>query len=71
MPEPLGNGRFLPMLKVYCDNDVTSAISQRDFDKTELKAITGLLKAQSSGKIILKTSRQSLWEKEQVNNPPV
>jgi hypothetical protein len=47
------------MLRVYLDNDVTSAISRRACERAELAAVDQLLEWKRAGKIILDTSRQS------------
>jgi hypothetical protein len=55
-------------MKVYFDNDVVSAISRRDGDVAELRAIDQLREEARAGRIVLGTSRQSQWEMERA--PP-
>ena len=48
------------MLNVYFDNDVASAISRRDCkEETALQAIDEILEVHRSGKLALRTLRQS------------
>jgi hypothetical protein len=52
------------MLKVYFDNDIASAITRRDLDKSELVGIDELLEANRKGLLAVGTSRQSPRELE-------
>ena len=52
------------MVRVYLDNDISSAISRRDLSETELVALDQLLELARAGKIALGTSRQSHREME-------
>ena len=52
------------MLKIYLDNDVSSAITRRDLEKAELDALDLLIDCKRRKRIILDTSRQSPREME-------
>jgi hypothetical protein len=52
------------MLKIYLDNDVSSAITRRDLEKAELDALDLLIDCKRHKRIILDTSRQSPREME-------
>jgi predicted nucleic acid-binding protein len=52
------------MLRVYLDNDVSSAISRRDLPQSEMLALDQLLEWGRDRRIVLGTSRQSHREME-------
>ena len=57
------------MLKVYFDNDVASAVSRRDLNEAELRAIDQLLELHRSRRIVIGISRQSSREMERAPFP--